>query len=101
MTYKAERAGRELLPVDARNTSRTCSLCQHVDAASRNAKRYYCVSCGFDIDADVNAARNIAISAFGVNAVARGQVANAAVGSPRHGGGIQVEIPYLSPPVPG
>ena len=101
MTYKAERAGRELVQVDARNTSRTCSLCQHVDAASRDAKRFYCVSCGFDIDADVNAARNIAISAFGVNAVARGQDANAAVGSPRHGGGIQVEIPYLSPPVPG
>ena len=101
MTYKAERAGRELVPVDARNTSRTCSLCQHVDAASRNAKRFYCVSCGFDLDADVNAARNIAISAFGVNAVARGQVANAAVGSPRHGGGIQVEIPYLLPPIPG
>jgi len=101
MTYKAERAGRELVQVDARNTSRTCSVCQHVDAASRNAKRYYCVNCGFDIDADVNAARNIAIAAFGVNAVARGQDANAAVGSPRHGGGIQVEIPYLSPPIPG
>ena len=59
LTYKAAWAGRELVKVDPRNTSRTCSACGVVDAASRSGKRFRCTGCGFEVDADVNAAVNI------------------------------------------
>ena len=59
LTYKAEWAGRELVAVDPRNTSQTCSECGMVDAGSRRGKQFSCTSCGFEGDADVNAAVNI------------------------------------------
>ena len=56
LAYKAEWAGRELLVVDPRHTSQTCSECGVVDADSRNGKTYKCAHCGMELDADVNAA---------------------------------------------
>jgi IS605 OrfB family transposase len=51
--------GIELLKVSAAYTSQTCSNCGKVDEKSRNGENYQCISCGFKIDADVNAAINI------------------------------------------
>jgi putative transposase len=43
-------------------TSQRCSACGHVDAESReNQARFVCTACGFAGNADVNAARNIAV----------------------------------------
>jgi len=58
--YKAEALGKHVISVDPRNTSITCSKCGHIDKASRNLSRFRCIECGFEIDADLNAARNIA-----------------------------------------
>lgn len=58
--YKAFALGKHVILVDPRNTSLTCSKCGHVDKESRRMSRFRCVKCGFDIDADLNAARNIA-----------------------------------------
>jgi transposase len=42
-------------------TSQRCSACGHVDARSRESQaRFKCTACGFALNADVNAARNIA-----------------------------------------
>ena len=42
-------------------TSQRCSACGHVDAKSRESQaRFKCTACGFALNADVNAARNIA-----------------------------------------
>jgi putative transposase len=58
--YKARLAGVFVVTVDPRNTSRTCSACGHCDKASRKSQaEYQCVSCGFSIHADLNAALNI------------------------------------------
>lgn len=56
---KCRQAGVELVAVNPRNTSRTCSQCGDVDARSRRAKRFCCRACGFELDADANAAINI------------------------------------------
>jgi transposase len=45
--------------VDPRNTSRLCPECGSTDAANRSSTRFLCISCGYEADADVNAARNI------------------------------------------
>jgi len=41
------------------NTSITCSACKHIDSGSRNGESFKCRSCGYDGNADVNAALNI------------------------------------------
>ena len=56
LAYKAPR----LVKVPARDTSRTCHACGHVDAASRRSQTTFrCVACGHADHADANAARNI------------------------------------------
>jgi putative transposase len=57
--YKAESAGREVIAVDPRNTSRTCSGCGHVSAGNRHGAVFRCRSCGREAHADINAAENI------------------------------------------
>ncbi len=60
LVYKAALLGGRVVEVDARHTSQTCSVCRHVDAASRyNQTRFACVACGYAANADANAAQNI------------------------------------------
>jgi len=59
LTDKAESAGRLVIAVDARNTSRTCAECGRCAAENRNRASFRCVSCGHAAHADVNAAANI------------------------------------------
>jgi len=81
---KAEEAGRQLVKVNPANTSRTCSACGHVDARSRNGKRFWCVACGYRADADVNAAKVILARAL------------AQAGVDRPGWGRQARTPALA-----
>ncbi|MFG3437607.1 RNA-guided endonuclease InsQ/TnpB family protein [Nonomuraea sp. NPDC047897] len=60
LSHKAESAGRELIAVDPRNTSRTCSRCGHVAKENRLTQAAFaCTACGHTAHADVNAAINI------------------------------------------
>lgn len=60
VSYKAEAAGIPLFSVDPRNTSRTCSQCGHCEKANRKSQaQFECLQCGFDANADFNAAMNI------------------------------------------
>lgn len=62
--YKAEAAGVPLVSVDPRNTSRTCSKCGHCEKANRKSQaKFLCLSCGFELNADANAAINIGVRA--------------------------------------
>ncbi|MEX5634787.1 RNA-guided endonuclease InsQ/TnpB family protein [Parafrankia sp. FMc2] len=48
--------------VPAAYTSQRCSACGHTAAGSRESQaRFRCVACGFESNADTNAARNIAV----------------------------------------
>ena len=59
--YKAMMSGVPVLFVDPRNTSRQCSCCGHLDRKNRKSQsEFHCVQCGFSLNADHNAAINIA-----------------------------------------
>ncbi|MER5227712.1 RNA-guided endonuclease InsQ/TnpB family protein [Streptomyces flaveus] len=60
LAQKAESAARRVIPVDARNTSRTCPECGHVAKENRVTQaKFACVSCGFTENADVVGALNV------------------------------------------
>jgi putative transposase len=59
IAYKAESAGRTVIAVDPRNTSRTCPDCGHVSARNRHGAVFECQACGHLAHADTNAAINI------------------------------------------
>ena len=59
--YKAVIAGIPVIAVDPRNTSRTCSQCDYMTKTNRKSQsQFSCKKCGFTLNADVNAAKNIA-----------------------------------------
>lgn len=65
--YKADRAGISLRLVDPAYTSQMCSRCEHIDSENRPKKEkgqayFKCVKCGFELNADHNAAINISRS---------------------------------------
>jgi IS605 OrfB family transposase len=58
--YKALREVVPVVAVDPRNTSRTCSACQHCEKGNRKTQsEFVCLQCGFSCNADWNAAKNI------------------------------------------
>ena len=60
LEYKAEEAGVQLIKVDPRNTSKTCSRCGCIkDKLGLEDRIYYCLWCGLEIDRDENSAINI------------------------------------------
>ena len=60
LSYKAQRQGVPVLLVDSRNTSRECSVCGHTEKGNRPTQsKFRCRQCGFEENADRNAARNI------------------------------------------
>ena len=62
LRYKAARAGAKFIEVDPRYSSQTCASCGVVDKASRlSQSRFVCTACGHEGNADVNAARIIAL----------------------------------------
>jgi putative transposase len=60
LANKAESAGRLTIPVDARNTSRTCLDCGHVAKENRVTQaKFQCTACGFTANADHVGAANV------------------------------------------
>ncbi len=61
LACKAEEAGRQVMEVDPRGTSQSCSSCGVVanEKLSLAVRTFRCTSCGLVLDRDVNAARNI------------------------------------------
>jgi putative transposase len=66
LTYKAERNGVKVVKIPAKNTSKTCSKCGILHT-SRCGGFLKCIHCGFTIDADLNASRNLANSYMETN----------------------------------
>ncbi|MFB7708533.1 RNA-guided endonuclease InsQ/TnpB family protein [Streptomyces sp. NPDC056105] len=60
LAAKAESAGREVIAVDPRNTSRQCPACGHTSAENRPTQaKFHCVSCGHTAHADTVGATNV------------------------------------------
>uniref|UniRef100_UPI001290D602 RNA-guided endonuclease InsQ/TnpB family protein n=1 Tax=Candidatus Oscillochloris fontis TaxID=2496868 RepID=UPI001290D602 len=88
VTYKAEERGCTVARVDPRHTSQACSCCGHIARNNRRSRgRFVCRVCGFELHADLNAARNIAAKYHA--SIAR-----------RDAGGLPVNQPIVSVPTP-
>ena len=60
LEYKILSTGGEIISVDPKFTSQTCNVCGVVDAKSRKSQdKFKCTSCGYEENADINAARVI------------------------------------------
>nr|8J3R_A Chain A, Transposase IS605 OrfB C-terminal domain-containing protein [Sulfoacidibacillus thermotolerans]8J3R_B Chain B, Transposase IS605 OrfB C-terminal domain-containing protein [Sulfoacidibacillus thermotolerans] len=60
--YKAEEAGIKVIKIDPQYTSQRCSECGNIDSGNRIGQAIFkCRACGYEANADYNAARNIAI----------------------------------------
>ena len=54
-----EEFGINVVEVPPHYTSQRCSSCGYIDKDSRKLEDFRCVSCGYEIDSDVNASINI------------------------------------------
>ena len=60
LAYKAEARGMKVEYVDARYTSQKCSACGYISRSNRQSQAFFkCKHCGFSLNADCNASRNI------------------------------------------
>lgn len=58
--YKAKYLGIPLIVISAFYTSQTCSKCGHISKANRKTQaNFKCVSCGYSVNADLNASFNL------------------------------------------
>jgi putative transposase len=69
--YKAERAGGEIVLVEARGTSVECSGCGAAVPKVLSERRHRC-GCGLDLHRDVNAARVILARGLAAKAASEG-----------------------------
>ena len=64
LTYKVEETGGQLVAVNPAYTSQMCSACGEIVEKGLSVRTHECPYCGFVLDRDVNAARNILQKAF-------------------------------------
>ncbi len=70
--YKAEELGKNTIKVNPRHTSQMCSQCGHTERSNRKGSQFKCMTCGFELNADLNASRNI--TKLGISQIGRLQV---------------------------
>ena len=59
INLKSEVDGVHCQIVDPSYTSQTCSVCKFVHKSNRNGEIFLCKHCGYTLDADLNASKNI------------------------------------------
>ena len=60
LDYKSKWNGKNLIKVDAKYTSQVCSNCGHSHKDNRKKQdKFKCCNCGHEMNADLNAAKNI------------------------------------------
>ena len=66
LEYKLRWLGGTFIKVPAQYTSQKCSCCGHTEAQNRKAQKFVCLSCGTELHADINAAKNILAAGLAV-----------------------------------
>jgi putative transposase len=60
LTYKAQEKGIDVEKIDPRHTSQTCSCCGYQARNNRRSQSLFlCRACGYCLNADYNASKNI------------------------------------------
>ena len=58
--YKAQEGGMKVVAIDPRHTSQTCSRCGYQHRSNRRSQsQFFCKSCAYQLNADLNASYNI------------------------------------------
>ena len=74
LTYKLAWLGGSLIAIPPQYTNQTCSRCGCVDRQNRQTQaKFKCTACGFEINADHNAALNILAAGLAVTACGAGK----------------------------
>ena len=74
LAYKLEWLGGTLLVIPPQYTSQTCSRCGCVDKQNRQTQaKFQCIACGFEANADHNAALNVLAAGQAVSACGTGK----------------------------
>ena len=74
LSYKLAWLGGSLVAIPPQYTSQTCSRCGCVDRQNRQTQaKFKCTACGFEINADHNAALNILAAGLAVTACGAGK----------------------------
>ncbi|MEK7112386.1 MAG: transposase, partial [Patescibacteria group bacterium] len=63
LSYKAVTSGGQLIKVNPRGTSMTCSKCGHIQDMPLAVREFVCASCGFACHRDLNSSYNILVRA--------------------------------------
>jgi putative transposase len=76
LQYKGEHAGRSVVVVSERNTTRACSFCGTLSGPAGKdmlgVRQWECSECGAEHDRDENASRNILLAGLRMRASVRG-----------------------------
>ena len=59
--YKAKDAGKDVVYINPKHTSQKCSRCGYIDKNNRHGSVFKCKNCGLELNADLNASRNIEV----------------------------------------
>lgn len=62
--YKAEEYGIETRTVNPEHTSQRCSRCGHTSSRNRDKQHFECEECGYSVDSDYNASKNIGMKSI-------------------------------------
>jgi len=69
LEYKAIKKGGEVVTIDPKYTSQKCSKCGHTSKENRQSQsKFVCIECGFSMNADVNASKNIVGAGYALEA---------------------------------
>lgn len=60
IVQRADKCGKTVMRIDPSYTSQECSCCGFTDKSNRHGSVFHCKRCGFELNADLNASRNIA-----------------------------------------
>ena len=63
MSYKAVTSGGQVVKVNPRMTSMTCSKCRHIQDMPLANREFVCADCGFSCHRDLNSSYNILVRA--------------------------------------
>ena len=61
MEYKAVYAGKITVYINPKHTLQRCSRCGYIDKNNRYGSSFKCKNCDFELNADLNASRNIEV----------------------------------------
>ena len=61
LTYKTQELGKLIIKVNPKYTSQECSKCHNVSKSNRIGAKLKCKKCDYELHADLNASRNIAM----------------------------------------